>query len=277
MRNTRLKGWLGFIALSALVIMYSVPVLFMLSGSLNSDDNVLSNIGSLYALFPHDISLQNYRDVFNRVPFIQYMLNSLFISATVVLCGLIINSLAGYCLARLRWRGRKLALNAVLAVMILPMEAIVVPLFYQVTLFGWLDSYFVQIVPFIANAFSIYLFYTFFISLPLELEEAAYLDGAGTLRAFISIIVPNCKPVFASVAVLSFLTQWSAFIWPLMVTHSERVRPLPLAISTFYSLPPLQWGDIFAFGVMMVAPVLVLFLLFQPWFVKGVTASAIKG
>ena len=277
MKLSRFKYWFSFTVLLAIVALYSLPILFMLSGSLKPDDKVLSDVGSVFALIPRDVSLQNYRDVFNRVPFAQYMFNSLFISAMVVFSGLVVNSLAAYSLARLRWRGRTLILNLILAVMILPLEAIVVPLFYQVSLFGWLDSYFVQILPFIANAFSIYLFYTFFVGLPREFEEAAYLDGATSLRTFTSIVVPNSKPVFASVAVLSFLTQWSAFIWPLMVTHSEGVRPLALAISTFYTLPPLQWGDIFAFGVMMVTPVLVLFLMFQSWFVKGVAASAIKG
>jgi len=152
-----------------------------------------------------------------------------------------------------------------------------VPLFYQVTLFGWRDTYLVQIVPFVANAFSIYLFYTFFLSLPRELEEAARIDGAGVLRTFLTIIVPNSKPVFATVAILTFLIQWGVFLWPLMVTSGEAVRPLPLAIATFYTLPPLQWGDIFAFGVMMVLPILLVFLFFQRWFIRGVVATGIKG
>jgi multiple sugar transport system permease protein len=90
-------------------------------------------------------------------------------------------------------------------------------------------------------------------------------------------VVPNAKPVFATVAILTFLTQWGALLWPLMVTHSEAVRPLPLGIATFYSLPPLQWGDIFAFGVMMVTPVLLIFVLFQRWFVRGVATTGVKG
>jgi multiple sugar transport system permease protein len=165
----------------------------------------------------------------------------------------------------------------VLALMILPLEAIAVPLFYQVALLGLRDSYLAQILPFIANAFSIYLFYSFFIGLPRELEEAARLDGASTLRTFFTIIVPNAKPVFASVAILTFLTWWGSYLWPLLVTIGPEVRPLPVAIASFYTLPPLQWGDILAFGVMMVSPVLLIFLLFQRWFVRGVAASAIKG
>jgi multiple sugar transport system permease protein len=152
-----------------------------------------------------------------------------------------------------------------------------VPLFYGISLLGLRDTYLAQILPFIANAFSIYLFYSFFIGLPRELEEAARLDGASTLRIFFSVILPNAKPVFASVAILSFLMWWGAYLWPLMVTIGPRVRPLPVAIAAFYTLPPLQWGDILAFGVMMVAPVLLLFVLFQRWFVRGVAASGIKG
>jgi len=195
----------------------------------------------------------------------------------VVLVGLVVNSMAGYAFARLQWRGRKLLFTLVLAILILPLEAIAVPLFYQVTLFGWRDTYLVQILPFVANAFSIYLFYTFFLGLPRELEEAARIDGAGVLRSFIMIIVPNSKPVFATVAILTFLMQWGIFLWPLMVTSGEEVRPLPLAIATFYTLPPLQWGDIFAFGVMMILPVVLVFLFFQRWFIRGVVTIGIKG
>jgi multiple sugar transport system permease protein len=238
---------------------------------------VLVEAGSWQAFMPGDWNLANYRDVFTRVAFGRYLLNSVFITTMVVAAGLVVNSLAGYAFARLQWCGRRLLFALVLAILIVPLEAIAVPLFYQVTLFGWRDTYLVQILPFVANAFSIYLFYTFFLGLPRELEEAARMDGAGVLRTFVTIIVPNCKPVFATVAILTFLMQWGVFLWPLMVTSGEAVRPLPLAIATFYTLPPLQWGDIFAFGVMMVLPVLLVFLLFQRWFIRGVVASGIKG
>jgi multiple sugar transport system permease protein len=258
---------LGFIA----------PILLMVAGSLKPDGQVLVEAGSLKAFFPDAISLQNYRDVFARLDFGRYLFNSLLINTCIVAIGLLVNSLAGYAFARMQWCGRDRIFALVLMVMIVPLEAIAVPLFYQVTLLGWRDTYIVQIVPFIANAFSIYLFYTFFLGLPCELEEAARIDGAGALRTFVAIIVPNAKPVFATVAILTFLTQWGAFLWPLMVTSGEAVRPLPLGIAAFYTLPPLQWGDIFAFGVMMAAPVLILFFLFQRWFVRGVVATGIKG
>ncbi|TNF96075.1 MAG: carbohydrate ABC transporter permease [Gammaproteobacteria bacterium] len=268
---------LTYIALLMLAMLFLSPILFMLIGSLKPDTRVLMEAGSLKAFVPVEVGLDNYRDVFARVDFGRYLVNSLFITGMVVLMGLVVNSMAGYAFARLEWRGRKLLFALVLAILILPLEAIAVPLFYQVTMFGWRDTYLVQILPFIANAFSIYLFYTFFLGLPRELEDAARIDGAGVLRTFIMIIVPNSKPAFATVAILTFLMQWGIFLWPLMVTSGEAVRPLPLAIATFYTLPPLQWGDIFAFGVLMVLPILLVFLFFQRWFVRGVVATGIKG
>ncbi|MGD2052667.1 MAG: carbohydrate ABC transporter permease [Gammaproteobacteria bacterium] len=258
-------------------LIFLIPVWMMLAGSFKPDDQVLLEAGTLRGYFPAHISLQNYQDVFNRVPFLRYLFNSLLITSLIVISGLLVNSLAGYALARLRWPGRDRILLVIIALMIIPLEAIAVPLFYEVTLLGWRDTYLVQIVPFIANAFSIYLFYTFFLGLPREFEEAARIDGAGPWRIFFSIVAPNARPVFATVAILTFLTQWGSFLWPLMVTHSEDVRPLPLGIAAFYTLPPLQWGDIFSFGVMMVSPVLLVFIVFQRWFVQGVATTGVKG
>jgi multiple sugar transport system permease protein len=205
------------------------------------------------------------------------MLNSILIVGSIVLGGLVVNSMAGYALARLQWRGRGAMFRVVLALMILPLEAIAVPLFYQTTVLGWRDTYMVQIVPFVANAFSIYLFYTFFLGMPRELEEAARIDGAGIWRMLVEIIFPNAKPAFAAAAITTFLMYWGLYLWPLMVTTHEDIRPLPLALATFRTLPPLKWGDIMAFAVMMVGPVLVVFVVFQRWFVRGVAASGIKG
>jgi multiple sugar transport system permease protein len=268
---------LSYAGLVLFTIVYIAPIIFMFVGSLKPDDRILVEAGSIKAFWPDNTSLQNYRDVFRRVHFGGYMFNSVFIATMIVAWGLVLNSLAGYAFARLRWHGRDVLFSMVVAIMIIPLEAIAVPLFYQVTLLGWRDTYIVQIVPFIANSFSIYLFYTFFLGLPKELEEAARIDGAGVLRTFFVVIAPNAKPVFAAVAVLTFLTQWGSFLWPLMVTTADAVRPLPLGLAAFHTLPPLQWGDIFAFGVMMVAPILILFVLFQGWFVRGIASTGIKG
>jgi len=277
MRTPPLGLALAYLGLIALALVFIAPVAMMLIGSLKPNERVLLEAGTLAAFVPAGGSLNNYAAVFERTDFLRFMFNSVLITGIIVGAGLIVNALAAYAFARLQWRGRDLLFNLVLALMILPFEAIAVPLFYGVSILGLRDTYTAQILPFIANAFSIYLFYTFFIGLPKELEEAARLDGASSLRIFFSIIVPNAKPAFASVAILSFLTWWGAYLWPLMVTIGPEVRPLPVAIAGFYTLPPLQWGDILAFGTMMVLPVLAVFLLFQKWFVRGVASSGIKG
>ena len=257
----------------AAAFLYISPILFMIVGSLKPDNRVLVEAGSLKALYPTQASLQNYRDVFDRVDFLRFMMNSLFITGTIVCFGLVVNSMAAYSFARLQWRGRDLFFTFVLSLMILPFQAIAVPLFYQITILGWRDTYIAQIIPFIANPFAIYLFYSFFIGMSRELEEAARCDGAGIFRTFTTIIVPNSKPVYATVTIVTFLFYWGFYLWPLMVTSGKEVRPLPVAIATFQTLPPLKWGDIMAFGVMMIAPVLIVFLVFQKWFVRGVASA----
>ncbi len=268
---------LRYVVLTAVAFVYIAPVLFMVVGSLKPDDAVLADAGTWRALAPTGAGLQNYRDVFRRVPFGRYMFNSILITGLIVGLGLIVNSMVGYAFARLRWRGRDLLFSLVLALMILPLEVIVVPLFYQVTLLGWRNTYIAQIAPFVANAFAIYLFYSFFIGMPRDLEESAWADGASVLRTFLQIIVPNSKPVFASVTIITFLFFWGFYMWPLMVTIGPEVRPLPVGIAEFHTLPPLQWGDIMAFGVMMVTPVLVVFVIFQRWFIQGIAGTGVKG
>jgi multiple sugar transport system permease protein len=267
----------SYVLAIGLALLFIAPIAFMFVASLKPDELVLSQAGSWQGFIPIPASLQNYQDVFDRVNFSQFFLNSILITSMVVLAGLFVNSLAGYALARLRWRGRATLLLVVLALMIIPFEAIAVPLFFQITILGWRNTYLAQILPFIANSFSIYLFYTFFVGLPKELEEAARIDGASIVRTYFEIIVPISKPVFATVAILTFLTQWGSFLWPLMVTIDESVRPLPVAIAAFQTLPPIQWGDLMSFGVMMVAPMLLVFLLFQKWFVAGVASTGTKG
>lgn len=283
--NANLKSkdikWLSIVAsyslLAILSLLFVAPILFAIVGSLKPDNLVLSEAGTLKAFIPDRVSWQNYGDVFELVNFRRFFFNSTFITSTVVLAGLLVNSMAGYAFSRLRWRGRNWLLSVVIALIIIPFEAIAVPLFFQVTVLGWHNTYIAQILPFIANAFSIYLFYTFFLGLPKELEEAASIDGASILITFFQIIVPSSKPVFATAAILTFLTQWGSFLWPLMVTIDEEVRPLTVAIASFQTLPPVQWGNIMAFGVMMVSPVLIVFLLFQKWFIQGVTLAGTKG
>jgi multiple sugar transport system permease protein len=197
--------------------------------------------------------------------------------STIVIFGLTVNSLIAYALARLRFKGRGVLLTVIIALIIIPLEAVVVPLLLIVNRFGWLESYHVQIIPFIADPFSIFLFYQFFIGLPKDMEEAALVDGASLFGIYWRIVLPLSRPVFATVAILQFLVHWNDFLWPLMVTRAETYRPLMVAIQQFFSQDPKVWGDIMAFASMITIPVLLVFLLFQKWFVQSVATTGVKG
>lgn len=213
--------------------------------------------------------------------FLGAMRNSLIISGLTVFLGLGVNSLAGYSLARLPFRGRRIALGAVIALIIVPFEALALPLLLissqPVAGFRLSDSLLAQVLPFVAQPLYIFLFYSFFSGLPTEFEEAAQLDGAGVLRTFFSVIVPLSAPAYASSAILTFLYSWGQFLWPVMITAAKPSNaPLTLGLYNYLGTTP-NWGAFYAYTVMMVLPVVVVFLVFQRWFVQGVATSGLKG
>ena len=270
---------INYLTMILLTFFFLFPIIFMLVSSIKANEmQIIRDMSRVTAFIPQgELGLKNFRDVFDQMPFGRFMFNSVFIVGSTVLGGLVVNSLIAYALARLRFRGRELILAVIIALIIIPLEAVVIPLLLLVNWFGWLDSYHVQIIPFIAHAFSIFLFYQFFIGLPKDLDEAALVDGASPFRIYWNIILPLSRPVFATVAILQFLTRWGDFLWPLMVTRGFEYRPLPVAIQQFFSQDPKVWGDIFAFASMITIPVLVVFLLFQKWFVQSVATSGVKG
>lgn len=261
-----------------LAAFFLFPLAYMLASSFKPDSLVLSDADSIAAFIPTPfVGLENYGDAVARASVVRSFLNSMIISGGIVLLGLVVNSLFGYALARLRFRGRALMTAVVIALIIIPFEALAVPLLYLSAKLGWLDTYHVQILPFVANPLFVYLFYTFFLNVPVALEEAARLDGAGPVRTFVSIVVPLATPAYATVAILGFLFSWGQFLWPVMVTRGIDVRPLALGIGTFKTTPPVQWGDIMAYAVLMTLPLLIVFLVFQRYFVQGVASSGVKG
>lgn len=275
-----------YLVMLILAVIFLFPIVFMLITSIKVDElQILSDVSTIYAFIPRgELGLDNYRQVFQNLEFGRMLFNSTFIMVITVVLGLIVNSMIAYALSRLNFRGRQLLLAIIVALIIVPFEAVAVPLLLVVNnlpWFGgatsWLDTYHVQIIPFIADAFSIFLFYQFFISIPKELEEAALVDGAGHLRIYWQVIVPLSKPVFATVAILTALANWNRFMWPLMVTRGVDVRPLTVGMQTFFGQDPRIWGDLLAFASLITIPVLIVFLIFQKWFVQSVASTGIKG
>lgn len=270
---------LSYLLLIVIAFFFLFPIVFMFVSSIkNNETQIIRDMSNISAFIPYgELGLKNYFDVFKQMPFGRFMFNSVFIVSSTVLSGLVLNSMIAYALARLRFKGKELILSLIIALIIIPTEAVVIPLLLMVNRINWLDSYQVQIIPFIVDAFSIFLFYQFFIGLPKSLDEAAKIDGANPFQVYGKIIVPLSKPVFATVAILQFLFRWGDFLWPLMVTRGYEYRPLPVAIQQFFSQDPKVWGDIFAFASMVTIPSLIIFLLFQKWFMRSVASSGIKG
>jgi multiple sugar transport system permease protein len=261
-----------------LAAFFLFPLVYMVASSFKPDGVVLSDADSIAAFLPIPfVGVENYVDAIERASVFRSFLNSMVISGSIVGLGLVVNSLLGYALARLRFRGRTLLVAFVIALIIIPFEALAVPLLFVSARLGWLDTYHVQILPFVANPLFIYLFYTFFLNVPVEIEEAARIDGAGPLRTFVSVVAPLAKPAYATVAILGFLFSWGQFLWPVMVTRGIDVRPLALGIGTFKTTPPVQWGDIMAYAALMTIPMVIIFLIFQRYFVQGVASSGVKG
>jgi multiple sugar transport system permease protein len=204
--------------------------------------------------------------------------------------GILVNSMAAYSLQRLDWRGKDIVIALVLALLIIPFEVLAIPLMMLVSqlpaiTFGdsglevvhsWFNSLHVQIIPFIANAFCIFLFYQFFKDIPTELDEAAKLDGATHWTIYWRIIMPNAKPVMATSAIILFLGMWNQYLWPLLVVQDEAHRPVMVGIQQFFG-NTLSWGQIMAYATIITLPVLVVFLAFQRTFVSSVASSGLKG
>jgi len=281
----------GNLARVLLVLFFAFPLVFMFMSSLKPDEQIFADLSSIKAFLPvGHISLANYTGVFDTVPAARFLLNSIFITTVTVLVGLVVNSMAAFALSRMRWRGKTLVLAAIIATLVVPFETFALPLLWWVNklpwfLFqdgqffyttGWLDTYRVQIFPFLANAFSIYLFYSYFQSIPISLDEAAKVDGAGWFRIYRGIVMPLAGPAIATVAILTFLPAWNSYLWPLMVVQTENLRPVMVGISYFQQLKVL-WGQIMAYSTLITIPVLVLFLALQRQFIRSIASAGVKG
>ena len=278
---------LRYLLLILISAIFIFPILFMVVSSLKPDMQLLRDSGSLRAFLPTgDISLNNYADAFKRVPMVQFAFNSIFTTTVTVLASVVLNSMAAFSFAFLRWRGKALILTLIIATFIVPFEVVAIPMLLIVNglpwlgpagiEIGWLNSYHVQIIPFMADSLGIFLFYQYFRDLPEELIEAARIDGAGAWQIYTRIIMPIAGPILATVAILKFLGMWNAYLWPLMVIRSEELRPIMVGLQYFFQLDT-AWGEIMAYLSVVTIPVLLFYLALQRAFIESIAATGIKG
>lgn len=265
----------GILALGVLL-----PLLMMVTISLNpNEQDIMVSMGSIRSFIPQVFSLENYVQVWTDPvhPFPRYLWNTLLITGSTLLLSILFNSMAAFVLAQGTLRVRKLVMILILATLAVPGESLVLPQLMLASWAGLIDSYQVQIIPGVANAMSIFLFYQFFSRLPKELIEAARIDGFSFFQIYRYVAMPLSKPVISAIAVLQFLEIWNAYLWPVMVTRGPEYRPLSVAMSAYFGTNQAAWGNIMAFAVSMAIPVILFFLIMQRQFIASVMSSGVKG
>lgn len=268
-----------YIILLLLAVFFMFPLIWMIVSSFKNDSQIFSDISSVKAFILPDFNnnyFYNYFDCLKQLPILKSMLNSFFYIAVIIVFSLIVNSLAGYGFARLDFPGKKILFTILLSLMIIPAQTIMLPLFSIVYKLGWINSYLGLIIPAIANPFYIFLFRQTFLGLPKEIEEAAKLDGANQYTIFIKLIMPLAKPIYATVAIMIFVASWNDFVWPVMVISDPSKQTIQMALSSLFSIQPINYGRVMAGLTFVTIPVLIIFLTMQKYYVQGIVGSGSK-
>jgi len=258
--------------------LFLLPLWWALASSVRPLNDIFKYVSpfSLAALIPDKVTFEAYRSIFFDRGFGIAVFNSLFVALATVLAGLGVNSLAGFAFAVLRFPGRNALFGITVLTFLVPFEAISIPLYTVVRSLGWLDTYMALIVPGVANGIVIFLFRQFFSQVPRELVDAARIDGASWLTIFVRIYLPLSKPVIISAALLIFLFQWEAFLWPLISTRSEGLKVIQVALAGFEERYRTLWNELFAAATLAALIPLVILLPLQRFYVQGVTAGGFK-
>ncbi|MGM0357235.1 carbohydrate ABC transporter permease [Streptomyces sp. ECR3] len=274
----RRRGRLPFSAwhllLAPLCLLFAVPLIWLVLSSVMSDAEINRFPP---ALWPSGIHLDGYRYVVGNAMFPRWFANSLIVSVTAVVSNLVLGALGGYAFARMRFAGSKLLLGMMLATMAIPFQLTMIPTFLVMKRMGLIDTLGALIVPSLVTPFAVSLLRQFFLSLPRELEEAAWLDGCSRLRVLFRIVLPLSRPALSTVAVLTFLTTWNDLSWPLIAINHDTQYTLQLGLTTFQGQHHTRWSAVMAGNVLTVLPVLLAFLAAQKTFIQSITSSGLKG
>ena len=269
--------WLTAI-LYTILILYAfitfVPFAWALSASFKPLAEIIS--GGLNFI-PQQLTLENYRKVFIQEPlFVRWLLNSVVVASIVTALNLLFNSMAGYALARIRFRGNQVLFFMLLLVLMIPAQVTLIPTFLILKSLGWLNSYQGLIVPNVVNATFVFMMRQFFVNFPKELEEAAALDGLGYLETFFRIVLPLAKPALAAQAIFIFLGAWNNFLMPLVIISDSDMFTLPLGLNTFKGQYISYWNYIMAASMIFTLPALVIYAFFNRYFIQSVTFTGSK-
>lgn len=272
-RTTSRAGW---IILHLVVILGAVAMLFPFLWTFITSITPGAGFSTTPRLWPENPSLQAYETLFTERPFARVVLNSLMLAVITTVVQLFTSATAAYAFSRLPFRGRGIVFAIYLATMMVPLQVLVVPLFAELKAFGLLNTYLGALLPTFASAFGIFLLRQAVNQVPRELDEAATLDGAGHVRIFFSIILPNIKPALATLTIFAFMGSWNSFLWPLIVLRDPELQTLPIALAGLQGQYTTAWDVIMAGSVVSVLPMLALYIFAQKYVIQGVASSGIK-
>ncbi|MGW8482050.1 carbohydrate ABC transporter permease [Microbacterium sp. NPDC055903] len=263
-----------YLALTIGLIFTLMPFIWMLLGSFKTQGELLQRP---ITWWPEQATLDNYSRWLTQLDYGQFFLNSVVVAVVVVLGNIVFCSMVAYALAKLEFPGKKVLFGLVLLTLMVPGVVTLVPMFVLVANMGLVDTYPALILPFLAGPLGVFLMRQFIMGVPDALLEAARIDGAGEFRIFLRIVLPQCGPAIATLAILTFLASWNNFLWPLVVAQAESMYTLPVALS-LYSVGSngTYYGLLMAGSVLVVTPILILFLFLQRYFVQGIAMTGLK-
>ena len=253
------------------IVMIS-PFIFMISSSLKTADQIYD-----LRLIPERPTLVNYVDLFTNSPFMRWFLNSFITSGLVTLSVLFFDSLIGYVLCKYDFRGRTFVFIAILSTLMIPTEMLVIPWYVMSANFGWIDTYWGIMFPGLMTGFGVFLMKQFFESVPDELLDAARIDGLSEFRIWWEIALPLVTPALSALAIFTFLGNWTAFLWPLIVTNSRELYTVPVGLASFAGENLTRWEVVMTGAAVATIPTLIVFMIFQKYIVRGVVMSGLKG
>lgn len=274
MRKTKRDITVGIVLLVILAVNL-FPLYVMVSISIKGEGSVL---GSLADVIPAKPTLEHYVEIVSKGPFARYFLNSTVVVGFVVVGNIVLASMAAYAIARSRIRHAGIMLFLVVSTMMVPKHIMMIPLFTLLLRMNLIDTYYALILPFLVDAFNVFFIHQYVKALPKELEEAAFIDGAGVFTTFRSIVFPALKPALVVVATNTFLINWNSFLLPFVLTNSDRVRTLPVGLAIFsQGEHSVDWGMLMAGATLAAIPTIIAFGFFQKHIVRGITEGAIRG
>jgi multiple sugar transport system permease protein len=274
------RGWAAHAVLAAGALAFVVPFWWMVSTSLKGPTELFE---APPTWFPRAPSLANYSDAWSAVPFPRYFLNTILVAGTIVLGVAATSVLAAFAFALLRFRGREGAFNIFLSTMMVPEPVYIVSsyiLLYNLPgggRDGWIDDYSALIVPWLAHAFSIFLLRQHFLSFPRDLVDAAAMDGCGPVRFILTMILPLSRAALTTVCLFTFVNTWNSFLWPLVMTHSDAIRPIQVGLAYFAQGHGAEHGLMMAAAVFSTAPLLVVYFFAQRQIIESLSHAGLKG